>query len=307
MCGRATLSGRLTGPRASLPPCRSRSLTASSSCRATNTNVRLPSPLAYANAARTDTFKAVLPSTLPPSHRGRALRISYRVVITVHRDGAKPDVLMAPFRLLQAVADNGATHVFDFKTPCLLSSQSCIAFSQDEYTQRQKLMQLRLANPAAAARVLRSPASEAPDVHDLLPTFKPLATLNNVNYIVQNASGHRTPRHILMPVLIMAGRRVQHFGARRNRSRASPTDALVRAPWRRLFVRCCIHVRRAVRASVGLSRERRGGRERGGGRPHGRRRRATRAAGRVTAPRAHAKRARSGRRARRPGPGEHVL
>lgn len=53
----------------------------------------------------TDRYEIDLPSVLPPSHRGRVIRFTYKLIIGVHRTGGsmQSQIFQIPFRIFNRI------------------------------------------------------------------------------------------------------------------------------------------------------------------------------------------------------------
>ncbi|RKF65304.1 putative intracellular protein transport protein [Erysiphe neolycopersici] len=72
-----------------------------------------------------------LPHGLPPSHRGKAIKIMYKLVIGIQRPGGtnqqQVKLIEVPFRVLGSVDNGGKTLCHDLKSPyVILQDQACI-------------------------------------------------------------------------------------------------------------------------------------------------------------------------------------
>ncbi|KAJ3366549.1 hypothetical protein GGF31_008048 [Allomyces arbusculus] len=67
--------------------------------------------------ARAFTFRTLLPLSLPPTHRGKLFRVTYRLVIHIHPRHHAPVILHAPFRVFSALEDDGQSPVHDLLNP----------------------------------------------------------------------------------------------------------------------------------------------------------------------------------------------
>ncbi|KAJ1498751.1 hypothetical protein HMI56_004802, partial [Coelomomyces lativittatus] len=68
-------------------------------------------------------FHTLLPKSLPPTYRGKAVRFMYKVVVQVQPSGkfSKPWVSTAPFRLFSTIDSEGSLIKFDVLQPIILS------------------------------------------------------------------------------------------------------------------------------------------------------------------------------------------
>ncbi|KAJ3011340.1 UNVERIFIED_CONTAM: hypothetical protein HDU68_001702 [Siphonaria sp. JEL0065] len=79
--------------------------------------------------ARSISYETRLPIDLPPSHRGKAIRISYKLVVCVQRAGAqagKPQIFQIPLRVFAAVGDLISRRVFDVLSPIVITEDTGI-------------------------------------------------------------------------------------------------------------------------------------------------------------------------------------
>ncbi|KNE69851.1 hypothetical protein AMAG_14379 [Allomyces macrogynus ATCC 38327] len=67
--------------------------------------------------ARSFTFRTLLPLSLPPTHRGKLFRVTYRLVIHIQPRHHAPILLHAPFRVFSALEDDGQSPVHDLLNP----------------------------------------------------------------------------------------------------------------------------------------------------------------------------------------------
>ncbi|KAJ3356003.1 hypothetical protein GGF32_001744 [Allomyces javanicus] len=67
--------------------------------------------------ARAFTFRTLLPLSLPPTHRGKLFRVTYRLVIHIQPRHHAPILLHAPFRVFSALEDDGQSPVHDLLNP----------------------------------------------------------------------------------------------------------------------------------------------------------------------------------------------
>ncbi|KAI5800033.1 Rgp1-domain-containing protein [Geopyxis carbonaria] len=83
--------------------------------------------------SRSYIYKFSLPKGLPPSHKGKAIKISYNMVIGTQRSGKgvqQPKVIEVPFRVFPNVDEYGALCNYDLMSPVVLlrdeATTSCI-------------------------------------------------------------------------------------------------------------------------------------------------------------------------------------
>ncbi|KAA8893945.1 Rgp1-domain-containing protein [Sphaerosporella brunnea] len=73
--------------------------------------------------SRTYLFKFALPKNIPPSHRGKAIKITYNLVVGTQRPGkgvVQPSVVEIPFRVYPHVNGNGSLNTHDLMSPVVL-------------------------------------------------------------------------------------------------------------------------------------------------------------------------------------------
>ncbi|KAL7275070.1 Golgi membrane exchange factor (Ric1p-Rgp1p) subunit [Rhizina undulata] len=86
--------------------------------------------------SRSYNYSFSLPKSLPPSHKGKAIKITYNIVIGTQRPGKgvqQPKVVEIPFRVLPHVDPNGSLRVHDLMSPVvLLHDQATVACVEDQ-------------------------------------------------------------------------------------------------------------------------------------------------------------------------------
>ncbi|KAJ3072965.1 hypothetical protein HDU98_002552 [Podochytrium sp. JEL0797] len=82
--------------------------------------------------SRTISYEIQLPINLPPSHTGKAVKISYKLIIGVQPAGSgpdraqKPQLFQMPIRLFAAVGDILSRRVFDMSVPIVANEESAV-------------------------------------------------------------------------------------------------------------------------------------------------------------------------------------
>ncbi|CAG8606251.1 14302_t:CDS:2 [Racocetra persica] len=68
--------------------------------------------------SRTYTYETRLPTDLPPTHRGKAIRFNYNLIIGTHRGGLNQQshIVQLPFRVFNFVSDNKREEFIDYVT-----------------------------------------------------------------------------------------------------------------------------------------------------------------------------------------------
>ena len=78
---------------------------------------------------RTFNFEAVLPPLLPPTHRGRACRVQYRLIIGIQKSiYDKPNFIHLPFRVFSYIHENGAQTEYISSDPSGMSKSDTVAY-----------------------------------------------------------------------------------------------------------------------------------------------------------------------------------
>ncbi|KAF8252163.1 Rgp1-domain-containing protein [Wilcoxina mikolae CBS 423.85] len=85
--------------------------------------------------SRTYMYKFTLPRGIPPSHRGKAIKITYNLVLGTQRPGkgvVQPTVIEIPFRVFPNVNGNGSLHTHDLMSPIVLLRDEATIACMDE-------------------------------------------------------------------------------------------------------------------------------------------------------------------------------
>ncbi|KAJ3129085.1 hypothetical protein HK098_002677 [Nowakowskiella sp. JEL0407] len=84
--------------------------------------------------SKTYRYEVFLPSNLPPSHRGKVIRFTYKLVIGIQRGGVhqKSQIIQIPFRLFGRVEEDGTRHAFDVLKPVVNTKDESIVVNEDE-------------------------------------------------------------------------------------------------------------------------------------------------------------------------------
>ncbi|CAB5395650.1 unnamed protein product [Rhizophagus irregularis] len=83
---------------------------------------------------RTYTYETRLPNDLPPSHRGKAIRFLYYLIIGTHRGGMnhQSNVVQMPFRVFNYVSDDGSRPIYDLMNPVVIYKDEAIITCKEE-------------------------------------------------------------------------------------------------------------------------------------------------------------------------------
>ncbi|KAK6359406.1 hypothetical protein TWF696_000566 [Orbilia brochopaga] len=87
--------------------------------------------------SRSYTYTFTLPKQLPPTHRGKAIKVVYNIVIGTQRPGKgvqQPKVVEVPFRVFPHVNGNGSLHTYDLMNPIILLKDEAKIKTLDETT-----------------------------------------------------------------------------------------------------------------------------------------------------------------------------
>ncbi|CAG8449960.1 3265_t:CDS:10 [Ambispora leptoticha] len=77
---------------------------------------------------RTYTYETKLPNDLPPTHRGKAIRFHYNLIIGTHRGGMnhQSHIVQLPFRVFNHVSEDGTRPVYDLMNPLIIYKDEAI-------------------------------------------------------------------------------------------------------------------------------------------------------------------------------------
>ncbi|KAJ6260251.1 hypothetical protein Dda_4475 [Drechslerella dactyloides] len=87
--------------------------------------------------SRSYTYTFTLPKQLPPTHRGKAIKVVYNIVIGTQRPGKgvqTPKVVEVPFRVFPHVNSGGGLHTYDLMNPIVLLKDEAKIKTLDETT-----------------------------------------------------------------------------------------------------------------------------------------------------------------------------
>ncbi|KAI9497852.1 Rgp1-domain-containing protein [Zychaea mexicana] len=101
-------------------------------------------------------YKLKLPNDIPPSHRGKAIRFTYSLVVGTQRSNSSPSngqgqVVQIPFRVLNHVSEDGSRPIYDLMNPVVMYKDEAIveAFSEEDF-KKAKLSMRRTSSKAAS-------------------------------------------------------------------------------------------------------------------------------------------------------------
>ncbi|KAJ3217670.1 hypothetical protein HDU67_007493 [Dinochytrium kinnereticum] len=73
-------------------------------------------------------YELKLPSELPPTHRGKIIRFSYKLIVGIQRSGTskRSQVIQLPFRLFGKVEGDGSKIVYEILNPVIINTEEAI-------------------------------------------------------------------------------------------------------------------------------------------------------------------------------------
>ncbi|KAI9097387.1 Rgp1-domain-containing protein, partial [Phlyctochytrium arcticum] len=79
-------------------------------------------------------YKMELPKELPPSHRGKAIRLSYKLIVGVQRGGIhqKSQIYQLPFRVFSYIHGDGSRPSYDLKKPIVVRRDTAMIETVDQ-------------------------------------------------------------------------------------------------------------------------------------------------------------------------------
>ncbi|KAI8823519.1 Rgp1-domain-containing protein [Fimicolochytrium jonesii] len=86
--------------------------------------------------SKTYKFEFNLPQSLPPSHRGKFLRISYKLIVGVQRGGIthKSQVISLPFRMFNFVRGDGSRPLYGLTSPAAYTRDEASIVVENEHS-----------------------------------------------------------------------------------------------------------------------------------------------------------------------------
>ncbi|KAK9712289.1 Golgi membrane exchange factor (Ric1p-Rgp1p) subunit [Basidiobolus ranarum] len=84
--------------------------------------------------SKTYTFELTLPSVLPPSHRGKAIRITYNLLLGAQRGGlhTRAQIFQMPFRIFSKLNSQGLPSPYDLMNPTIINKDEAISKCLDK-------------------------------------------------------------------------------------------------------------------------------------------------------------------------------
>ncbi|CAI2181298.1 2221_t:CDS:10 [Funneliformis geosporum] len=87
------------------------------------------------------TYETRLPNDLPPSHRGKAIRFLYNLIIGTHRGGMnhQSNIVQMPFRVFNYVSDDGSRPIYDLMNPVVIYKDEAVIACKEETPKPQPI------------------------------------------------------------------------------------------------------------------------------------------------------------------------
>lgn len=127
--------------------------------------------------ARSFSYQIELPDTLPPSFKGKALRINYNLVIGAQKLGLQgnpvPKTIFLPFRVFPYVDDSGNQVSHDIGAPIVLKSDSAVVNSIQDRRPSSRLLDF------SAPKKMSSPSEITKSREDFRQYVSKLMTSND--------------------------------------------------------------------------------------------------------------------------------
>ena len=80
-------------------------------------------------------FETVLPSIIPPTHRGRILKVTYKLILGIQKTiYEKPFLVQLPFRVQNFVMEDGYPQEYNMEFPIVLSKEQLNVYSLEDFT-----------------------------------------------------------------------------------------------------------------------------------------------------------------------------
>ncbi|KAJ3163459.1 hypothetical protein HDU86_000038 [Geranomyces michiganensis] len=86
--------------------------------------------------SKTYQYDILLPKTLPPTHKGRVIRFSYKLIVGIQRGGTtqKSQVFQLPFRVFSFVHDDGSRPVYEILSPAVFTKDEANIVEETGYS-----------------------------------------------------------------------------------------------------------------------------------------------------------------------------
>ncbi|KNC98948.1 uncharacterized protein SPPG_05908 [Spizellomyces punctatus DAOM BR117] len=82
--------------------------------------------------SKTYKYEILLPANLPPSHRGKAIRFSYKLIVGIQRGGIahRSQVIQLPFRVFSQVHDDGSRPIYEIANPVVINKDEAVVSTE---------------------------------------------------------------------------------------------------------------------------------------------------------------------------------
>ncbi|KAJ3176852.1 hypothetical protein HDU87_004784 [Geranomyces variabilis] len=86
--------------------------------------------------SKTYQYEISLPETLPPTHKGKVIRFSYKLIVGIQRGGTtqKSQVFQLPFRVFSFVQDDGSRPVYEILSPAVFTKDEAHIVEETGYS-----------------------------------------------------------------------------------------------------------------------------------------------------------------------------
>ncbi|KAI8591519.1 Rgp1-domain-containing protein [Geranomyces variabilis] len=86
--------------------------------------------------SKTYQYEISLPETLPPTHKGKVIRFSYKLIVGIQRGGTtqKSQVFQLPFRVFSFVQDDGSRPVYEILSPAVFTKDEANIVEETGYS-----------------------------------------------------------------------------------------------------------------------------------------------------------------------------
>ncbi|KAI9207315.1 Rgp1-domain-containing protein [Polychytrium aggregatum] len=91
--------------------------------------------------SKTFNYEIDLPSTLPPSYRGKVIRVSYKLLVNVQRPGGRTrtQLIQLPFRLFGRFEEDAAKAVYEIMNPIIINNDTAhVSMVEDAEPEKQQ-------------------------------------------------------------------------------------------------------------------------------------------------------------------------
>ncbi|KAK9709849.1 Golgi membrane exchange factor (Ric1p-Rgp1p) subunit, variant 2 [Basidiobolus ranarum] len=133
------------------------------------------------------TFEFTLPSILPPSHRGKAIRVSYNLLLGAQRGGhhTRAQIVQMPFRVFSKLNAQGLPNPYDLMNPTIINKDEATVecISKKGSVEEQKRVKKDISTEAIIENIFSlSSSATTPDLQNLsnIPSLSATSDAKNV-------------------------------------------------------------------------------------------------------------------------------